>query len=205
MAWKHNGDLTEEAWSRVLSRMSLRPDAEFSQSPFNRARRAYIVDDFVYKLSIPQYANPDDYRAQDLAGEHALLQELAGTKGVPVAVGYSRPEGAEALCLERIHGRSLTQIRTGWFSMATLWVSVSLIILKLAWRRISHNDISEDNILVSGDGRVTLIDFDQATRTSFPKALVRGLTGISVGAGAVHGCMLSTIGQFRRRIGTAGA
>jgi hypothetical protein len=60
-------------------------------------------------------------------------------------------------------------------------------------RGICHNDLRPENILISADGFVTLIDFDQATRTPPFWALIRSFTGISIGQGEVHGSVLTVV------------
>jgi len=192
-------DPMESLWRECLAKMGLDPGDALQQSRYDRCRRSYAKCGNVYKLALLSPANPRDVCAQDLSGEFALLRELRDVKGIPVALDHSCWRGIEVLRLERVEGRPLTQIRAGWLRMGRVWGRVAVILWNVARRGISHNDISEENILVSSGDRVTLIDFDQATRTPFAVALLRDFLGAEIGPGPVRGSLWRTVGQFRRR------
>lgn len=198
-------DQTEHIWRQYLavisrlSKVSIEPGDLLEQSPYDPFRRVYAANGSVQKIVLLSHSNPTDVRAQNLAGEFAVLRKLDGVQGVPVPVNYFSSAGVEMLRLKRVEGKPLNQIQAGWGRMALVWAQASWIILRVAWRGISHNDISEENLLVSEDRQVTLIDFDQATRARFPAAILRGFLGISVGPGAMRSCLRWTFGQYRRR------
>jgi hypothetical protein len=98
--------------------------------------------------------------------EHeAYLGLLAGTAGVhtpPVVLAGSYGNGAGLLVQRRIPGRSLEEVDPATVDDATLeaaWGEVA----RLHQAGIAHGDLGRQSVVVDGDGRPWLVDFDHAT------------------------------------------
>jgi len=141
-------------------------------------RKVYVADNLVYKVVDLSYDPSISLRAQDLAGEFSILKLCAEVAGVPSPIAYRKTDEFEVIVMKRLPGEPLSNLTVGWFRMFIILAKLGIILLRLSWRGISHNDIIPDNILVASDNSVSLVDFDQATRTKFLVAIVRQFFGI---------------------------
>jgi undecaprenyl-diphosphatase len=95
----------------------------------------------------------------------AYLGLLAGTAGVrtpAVVLAGSYGNGAGLLVQQMIPGRSLEQLDPAAVDDATLeaaWQEVA----RLHQAGIAHGDLGRNSVVVDGDGRPWLVDFDHAT------------------------------------------
>jgi predicted Ser/Thr protein kinase len=167
--------------------------AHSSCDPF---RRTYVASDHIYKVVDLQHETTSNLRVQDLAGEYAILKDVEGIQGIPSAVAHFRTDRFEVLVMKRIHGNSLSKLHIGWARLLSILAKLSVILLKLSWRGISHNDIRPDNILITNDNSIYLVDFDQACRTTFPCAIARQFFGINTGVIKVHGSIMSILKNY---------
>ena len=101
-----------------------------------------------------------------LAEEFQVLRRLDGLAGVPQGVSYESRAGYALLTYDRIEGQSFVEYlraragdRQAWFRSI---VDLNLLLASLHARGVLHRDLNPGNVLVQPDGRVALIDFDQA-------------------------------------------
>ncbi len=73
----------------------------------------------------------------------------------------------QTLVMERMPGTPLSQVDMRLRHVMHVMMYLGVIIIRLAWRGISHNDLRPDNVMVSRNGCVSLVDFDQAGRGGF--------------------------------------
>ena len=78
----------------------------------------------------------------------------------------------------RLDGRPLSQLDLGWGRLLWLTLRLALLVVRLAWRGVSHDDLRPENILVDPAGRLQLIDFDQASSGPPLVCLARSLLGL---------------------------
>ncbi len=177
------------AWKLCLKAAGIEGATLLAQSRYDPFRRTYLQGGKVYKLVIRNRQVTSTIRANDLAGEHAILQHCAGIPGTPNPLEYNRTDLYELLVLERIHGVPLSQTITPWRDFSVFLVKLTGIILRLCWRGVSHNDIKPENILVSTSHAVSMVDFDQATHAHVLVALIQSLFGIRVQKAQVRGSL----------------
>lgn len=189
-------DERESQWSSCIAALGIRGDNFLWQSPYDPLRRTYATEDRVYKVQLLQNDSPAGPRAQDLAGEYAILKRCEAITGIPSAVRYYRHENFEALVVKRVRGEPLTGLAVGWFRFLVVLAKLATLLIRMSRRGVSHNDIRPENVLVSDDGIVSVIDFDQATQATFLPALIRSFVGISVGEGMVHHSFLTILKRY---------
>jgi 2-polyprenyl-3-methyl-5-hydroxy-6-metoxy-1,4-benzoquinol methylase len=106
-----------------------------------------------------------------LAEEYNVLRRLEGIEGVPQSPSYTEYAGFAVLSYDRIEGQPLLDYlsgrdfeRSAWFRCLSELSSLLNLIHK---RGVIHRDLRPDNILVGDDGRLGLIDFDQAVAGAY--------------------------------------
>lgn len=187
----------QQAWAKCLSALGLAEHPPISVSPIDASRRVYACGDRICKVVLTSYDASSSCRANDASAEFSILRRCGGVPGVPRALEHVAGDGFDALILERLPGKELDDLRLGTFGFAGTLFRLSILILRLASRRVSHNDIRPSNILVSSTGRVSLLDFDQATTHGFLLCVLRSFFGTSIGGAPMH---RSFIGLILRRI-----
>jgi len=184
-------DKVEQLWRECLDSFNIDSAIMLSQSTFDPFRRVYVADGLIYKVVVLRYEISKNLRVCDLAAEFAILKYCAAIPGVPLPITHYQNDEFEALVMKRLPGQPLDTLDISWMRLFLILVKLSIILLKLSWRGISHNDILPRNVLVTSQGSISLIDFDQATRTNFFVALLRQFAGIKVGSNKVYGSVVS--------------
>jgi tRNA A-37 threonylcarbamoyl transferase component Bud32 len=118
---------------------------------------------------------------QRLAREQETLQRLAGIEGVPAVHDYFTVGEHHFLALEFVEGTPLNKIFARRYPMNDIaagpaefagftdWAlqtcaQVEDIVTAIHSRGVIHGDLHLFNVIVRDDGRITLIDFEVATR-----------------------------------------
>ncbi len=162
------------------------------RSPLDPSRCYAVRGDLFFKIALsPLAAAPP--RRQDLRGEAELLRRCLGVPGVPGFVAWTQSEDARVLVMRRIGARPLCQLDLGWSGLVRLLPALALLVIRLAWRGVSHDDLRPENILVDDAGRLHLIDFDQASTGSFARCLVRSLLGLAAGGAPVSNAIAAPL------------
>jgi hypothetical protein len=161
----------------------LRPAARPAGTPYcagglDPARTSGAADDRFYK--IVARPPPGPWRQQDGRGEFELLRRCRGLVGVPAALELVEDERRHILVLQRVPGRPLGEPELGWLRFAQVMVRLTCLVWALAGRGVRHNDLRPENVIVAPDGRVHLVDFDQASTGRLAECLLAGL-GLPVG------------------------
>lgn len=184
-------DKIEQLWCECLASFNISSAILLSQSTVDPFRRVYVVNGRIYKVVALRYEISKNLRADDLAGEFAILKRCAAIPGVPLPIVHYQNDEFEAIVMKRVPGEPLASLDISWLRLFLILTKLGIILLKLSWRGISHNDIFPENVLVTSQGSTSLIDFDQATRTNFLVALLRQFAGINVGLSKVHGSLVT--------------
>lgn len=189
----------EQLWSNCLGLFNIESGTLLHQSTLDPFRRTYVSNGYIYKVVALQHEITSNLRAQDLGGEFAILKRCAGIPGVPSVIAHHKTDEFEVLVMKRLPGERFTNLTVGWFRLFIILSKLAIILLRLSWRGISHNDILPQNILVTSKGSVSLIDFDQATRTQFLVALIRQFTGKNIGGSKLYGSLVTTLKKCVRK------
>jgi 2-polyprenyl-3-methyl-5-hydroxy-6-metoxy-1,4-benzoquinol methylase len=101
-----------------------------------------------------------------LAEEYNVLRRLEGIEGVPHSPYYKEYADCAVLTYNKVHGTPINEYlvhcnfeRRVWFRCIA---ELSALMNSIHKRGVLHRDLRPDNILVQEDGRLCLIDFDQA-------------------------------------------
>jgi len=162
----------QSIWSSIHTRLlngGLTPISYSSDC----ARRVYADDKYIYKVILSGFDQTSHLRQQSLKGEYQLLNKCLGISGVPAIISYENDEDLTILKMRRIDGSSLNKISIGLFQFIYIVISVGILLLKLVFKGIAHNDVKFDNIILGKDGKVYLIDFDQAIATTSIDAFIK--------------------------------
>jgi serine/threonine protein kinase len=109
-----------------------------------------------------------DLRAQ-LKKEFYLLSELADLPAVPAALSYHDDGESIALVHQNIIGKPLT--KSEGFNKREVMLDVATALIDMSKRGIHHRALSLDNIYITDDGKVQLLDVGFA-RSREAKTLV---------------------------------
>jgi hypothetical protein len=159
-------------------------------SPLDAARSFGLTDDRFYKIVEPREV--EARRRQDPRGEFDLLRRCRGLPGVPAALELIEAEGRQVLVLERVPGQPLSRLELSWLDFALVQLRLLRLVWVLARRGVRHNDLRPENVMVAPDGRIHLVDFDQASTGGLPECLVAAL-GLPVGRAPVCNGVLAPL------------
>ena len=114
----------------------------------------------------------------DVRAEADLLRRCQGIPGIPSFVAWTQSGAARVLVLQRLDAQPLSQLEIGWLRLGAVLLALGGLVVRLAWRGISHNDLQPENILLDRAGRIHLVDFDQVSSGSFVLCLARSFLGL---------------------------
>jgi len=163
------------------------------QSPLDPARWYATTDGLFYKIALSTRLDAAPARRQDLLGEARVLRRCRGIPGIPELVDWTEEGGLRVLITRRLKALPLSQLDPGWGRLLRLLPQLVLLVVRLAWRGVSHDDLRPENILLDGRGRVHLVDFDQASTGRFAVCLARSLLGLGLGRAAVGNAILAPV------------
>jgi len=160
----------ESLWPSCLRRLGIGTARLVSRSSYDFGRRTYEQDGYLYKIVLRDYETTQNSRRQTLAGEYAVVRDCSGVPGIPLAVEYRQMCGMEFIRFQYLAARSLADLGSSAFRRVMITWQLLPILARLSSRKVVHNDLRADNILVCDKGNVFLVDFDQAIRTSAARA-----------------------------------
>jgi len=190
-------------WRECKTRLSLPEETVVWQNPVFQFRRVYASDGLVCKIVDIGKDASASRRKQDPEGEFRILRHCAGVPGIPAALSCVRTDQFTAVVMTRLPGQPLSDISVGWLQLLAILAKLGVILVRLAWRGVSHSDIRCENVLVTRDNRVSIIDFDQAFETTVCSALLSHFFGVSLGGSRVYGSIVSVVkGHLKRTLPT---
>jgi predicted Ser/Thr protein kinase len=136
-----------------------------------------VAGDLFFKI-VRREAGDRPGRRQDLRGEADLLRRCQGIPGIPGFVAWTQSDAARVLVMRRLDAAPLNPLEIGWTRLAGVLLALFGLVVRLAWRGVSHDDLRPENILLDRAGRIHLIDFDQASSGRFATCLARSLLGL---------------------------
>jgi hypothetical protein len=159
-------------------------------SPLDPARAFGAADDRFYKIVARQALQPA--RRQDARGEFDLLRRCRGLAGIPEALELIEDARHHVLVLQRVPGRPLSNVELGWSRFALIMLRLFRLVWAMARRGVRHNDLRPENVMVAPDGRIHLVDFDQASTGGLIECLLAGL-GLPTGGAPVCNGLLAPL------------
>lgn len=130
--------------------------------------RVYENGDWIHKVQLVGLPGPKPLL---LAEEYNVLRRLEGVEGVPRSPHYREHANFGVLSYTRVDGTPIDEYlsrssfeRRVWFRCIA---ELSALLSCMHKRGVLHRDLRPDNVLVREDGRVCLIDFDQAVAGAY--------------------------------------
>jgi SAM-dependent methyltransferase/predicted Ser/Thr protein kinase len=163
------------------------------QSPLDPTRRYGVRGNRFYKIALRASGAADPRRRQDLSGEIGILERARDIADVPRLIEWQQTADWSVLITSRLPGRLLSQLDLGWGRLLWLTLRLVLLVVRLARRGISHDDLRPENVLVDPAGRPQLIDFDQASSGPPLVCLARSLLGLRLGGTPVRNTVLAPL------------
>ncbi len=132
------------------------------------SNRVYENGDLIYKIQLIGRGNS---KPLILAEEYNVLRRLEGIEGVPHSPCYKQYANFAVLSYKKVHGIPIKEYlaqsnfdRKAWFRCIT---ELSALLNSIHTRGVIHRDLNLNNIFVQEDGRVCLLDFDQAVAGAY--------------------------------------
>jgi hypothetical protein len=160
----------ERRWELVVEGV-LGPDATIlSVSRWLPDSRAYAAGGKVAIIRSASAGGANDLRRS----EHALRR-------IGRSAEHRSFEGFEALVTDRVEGRTLESLlpSLGLRSRLDVLVQVVRALGGLHGRGVAHRDLRPDNVVITGNGDVELVDFDRSVATSVWNAWLADFIGLS--------------------------
>lgn len=186
-------DKREKLWLSTIANVGITSAELLPNSYYDPGRRVYGNDKYIYKIILFEFEKTSNLRVHDVKGEYNVLRDCVGLPGIPAAIQYQRNNNYELLVVERMDGKPLDPGGLGILKLLTIMCKLSRILFRLACKGICHNDIKSNNVLLTREENVSLIDFDQATRANFIIAIIRSFLGIKIGERKVHGNLMTLV------------
>ena len=170
-----------------------------SQSKLDISRQTYLFKDIIIKAHKIREDNTQYLRQNTLQQEFELLKGCANIDGIPKIHYFFNNKEYDLLLISYLQGTSLVNLKLSFFQLFKVLIGLSKILYRLSLCGISHNDIVPDNVLVLKDFKISLVDFDQATKTSTLVALARQFLGINIGESKVNYSIITVFKYYLKK------
>ena len=115
-------------------------------------------------VAIKEFSDPDPEHRRKFIREARSLAKVSGSRGIVNVRDYLEFDGRAYMVMEYLDGEDLSARidRTGRLSLDETWqllLPVMSVLTKLHKADMIHRDVSPDNIRITGDGEVKLLDF----------------------------------------------
>jgi serine/threonine protein kinase len=170
-----------------------------SESEADTSRKTFLLDDVIIKSRKLDEDKSAYLRHNDLRDEYELLKLSDPVKGIPKALHYFKNDLYELLFLSFLPGVQLHNLQLSFFQTVKVTLKVLKILFRLSAKRICHNDVTPQNVLLTDKNSVSLVDFDQAVRTTTIKAFAGNILGIKSGESKVSYGLTTIFKDYLRK------
>lgn len=149
-----------------------------SESDEDPSRKTFLLNDIIIKSRKLEDDRSAHLRHNDLKDEYEILKFSSAVKGIPKTFHYHKNELYELLFLSYLPGAQLRNLQLSFIQTVKVTLQVLKILIRLSVKGICHNDVTPQNVLLTGKNNASLVDFDQAVRTTIVKAFAGNILGI---------------------------
>lgn len=149
-----------------------------SESDEDPSRKTFLLNDIIIKSRKLEDDRSAHLRHNDLKDEYEILKFSSAVKGIPKTFHYNKNELYELLFLSYLPGAQLRNLQLSFIQTVKVTLQVLRILIRLSVKGICHNDVTPQNVLLTGKNNTSLVDFDQAVRTTIVKAFAGNILGI---------------------------
>ena len=179
------------------------PDVEnikfISESEVDPSRKTFLLNDIIIKSRKLDDDRSAHLRHNALEQEYKILKLSDAVEGVPKALHYNKNEIYELLFLSYLPGVQLRNLHLSFFPSIKVTLKVLKILIRLSIKGICHNDVTPQNVLLMEKNKASLVDFDQAVRTTFVKAFAGNIFGIKSGESKVSYGLNTILKDYLRK------
>jgi len=165
------------------------PDIEniifISESDEDPSRKTFLLNDIIIKSRKLDDDRSAHLRHNNLKEEYEILKLSGTVRDTPKALHYHKNELYELLFLSYLPGSQLRNLQLSFIQTVKVTLQVLIILVRLSGRGICHNDVTPQNVLLTSKNNASLVDFDQAVRTTMVKAIAGNILGIKSGESKV--------------------
>jgi serine/threonine protein kinase len=158
------------------------PDIEnitfISKSDEDPSRKIFFLNDIIIKSRKLDNDRSAHLRHNDLKEEYEILKLNNALNGTPKALHHHKNDLYELLFLSYLPGVQLRNLQLTFIQTVKVTFQVLKILIRLSGKGICHNDVTPQNVLLTDKGDASLVDFDQAVRTTIVKAIAGNILGI---------------------------
>ena len=180
-------------WDDILSDLGIEGASQMGSELGSPTRRVYLYEDRAYKISLAGGNALEINRMQSLQGEWQLLQQCQPGSWVSKPLEYRLKGDVAVLITGYVDGRRLDELTFDLRTKVVVLSRLVSILLMLSWKGISHNDVLPHNLVVGRNGRLVLLDFDQAMRTTRLHAFYRNFLARANADRKVYGSFLTVV------------
>jgi predicted Ser/Thr protein kinase len=162
-----------ESWAAALETLGISSAVQLHESPWGPARRTYLHDGKLYKICLKHGGARLDAKAGNLSHEIAIVRRCAGLPGIRRALDYHCDDALEVAVYQYVDAISVKNRQLTFIQRCLILGRASVIVARLSWRGVAHNDLQLWNVLLADDGRLWIIDFDQASEVRRHEAFYR--------------------------------
>ncbi len=170
-----------------------------SESEADTSRKTFLLNDVIIKSRKLDDDESAHLRHNDLQEEYEILKFSDAVKGIPKALHYCKNEVFELLFLNYLPGVQLRNMQLSFFETIKVTLKVLVILVRLSGKNICHNDVTPQNVLLTDKNNVSLVDFDQAVRTTIVKAFAGNIFGIKSGESKVSYGLITIFKDYLRK------
>ncbi|MCH7516123.1 MAG: protein kinase family protein, partial [Bacteroidetes bacterium] len=156
-----------------------------SESDEDPSRKTFLLNDIIIKSRKLEDDRSAHLRHNDLKDEYEILKFSSAVKGIPKTFHYNKNELYELLFLSYLPGAQLRNLQLSFIQTVKVTLQVLRILVRLSRKGICHNDVTPQNVLLTGKNNASLVDFDQAVSTTIVKAFAGNILGIRSGESKV--------------------
>ncbi len=156
-----------------------------SESDEDPSRKTFLLNDIIIKSRKLDEDRSAHLRHNDLKKEYEILKLSNAVNGTPKELHYHKNELYELLFLSYLPGEQLRNQQLNFIQTVKVTFQVLKILVRLSGKGICHNDVTPQNVLLTDKNNASLVDFDQAVRTTIVKAFAGNILGIKSGESKV--------------------
>lgn len=152
-----------------------------SESDEDPSRKTFLINDIIIKSRKLDNDRSAHLRHNDLKEEYEILKLSEAVEGTPKVLHYHKNELYELLFLSYLPGAQLRNLQLSFIQTVKVTLQVLKILVRLSGKGICHNDVTPQNVLLTNKNNASLVDFDQAVRTTIVNAFAGNILGIKSG------------------------
>jgi len=179
------------------------PDVEnikfISESEADTSRKTFLLNDIIIKSRKLDENKSEHLRHNNLKEEYEILKLCDAVKSIPGALHYNKTELYELLFLSYLPGVQLRNLQLSFIQTLNVTLRVFKILVRLSIKGICHNDVTPQNVLLTDKNSSSLVDFDQAVKTTVVKAFAGNIFGFKSGESKVSYGLNTILKDYLRK------